>query len=84
MLFMQVAQVLKCRMYDCVCKFDRAKGQPSTQWGEICGDACWINKDGRQKQQTYKGKASPWTSVVGTANWIPGNGGINLCVGDDD
>lgn len=80
----QVAQVLKCRMYDCVCKFDRGKGQPSTQWADISGDASWINKDGRQKQQTYKGKASPWTSVVGTANWIPGNDNINLCVGDDD
>ncbi|KAL3137393.1 hypothetical protein ABBQ32_006916 [Trebouxia sp. C0010 RCD-2024] len=80
----EVAQVLKCRMYDCVCKFDRGKGQPGTQWGDILGDASWINKHRRQKQQMCNGKASPWTSVVGSANWIPRNGGISLCVGDDD
>lgn len=80
----EVAQVLKCRMYDCVCKFDRGKGNQSIGWGDITGDARWINKSARQKQQRFKGKPSPWTQVIGRANWIPGNGGINLCIGDGD
>ena len=84
LFLLQVAQVLKCRMYDCVCKFDRGKGNQSIGWGDITGDARWINKSARQNQQRFRGKPSPWTQVIGRANWIPGNGGINLCVGDGD
>ena len=81
---MQVAQVFKCRMYDCICKFDRAKGREHIAWSDVQGDADWINKASQHSQRMFKGKASPWTQVTGRANWIPGNGSINLCVGDDD
>ena len=82
-VFLQVAQVLNARMYDCVCKFDKGKGGQSLQWSEVSGSASWINRKKREKQQQEKGKPSPWTQIVGNANWIRGNANIHLCVDDE-
>lgn len=81
--YLQVAQVLDARMYDCVCKFDKGQGGQSLQWAQVSGNASWINKAERAKQQQYQGKPSPWTQVVGKANWIRGNANIPLCVDDE-